>query len=101
MTRKTNKTEVKLIYLLNLVGLYSTVTIIRQLNNQSPPNTDSQFSRLILYSVGIIIMFYQTSAVGTVFEIATFPLDKILDSRSIKKSFFLFLKIWIKKKRKQ
>ena len=37
-----------------------------------------------------IIIMYQTRAVATVFEIATFPLAKILHSGSIKNGFFSF-----------
>ena len=51
---------------------------------------------LLLY---IYVSLYLEAAVGTVFEIATFPLAKILNSRSIKNVFFQFLKKKISKKK--
>ena len=62
--------------------------------NHRPP-TDSQILWWFLYSVGIImcVCVYLEAAVATVFEIATFPLAKVLHSRSIENDFFPFLKI--------
>ena len=45
---------------------------------------------IVFYLIQHILCLYLEAAVATVFEIATFPLAKVLHSRSIKNGFFSF-----------
>ena len=62
---------------------------------QSPPtHWITNFVVILIFGwyIYIIIIMYLEAAVATVFEIATFPLAKVLHSRSIENGFFSFWK---------